>query len=229
MNSINEIAEWIDAFVREGAAYDQTPTLRQCMDVGSAHAGMSVLDESGIEHRAGSPRYEQAFLAALPDLLRSGCIEPTFAGGQQQAAWTLWAAGDPLDPRTRGEVLDIPLRARERAGPPEDTRTSAQRAGDHLLGLLKSEGRVCYSRFYDGSDEAARRLREVCGCTSDIVSAELLMDIAAGQLEEQGVARLVTLHNRLADGENDYAIELTDEGKALLESGRQVRFRDVIR
>lgn len=229
MNSIDEVAEWIDVFVREGACYGATPTLRECMDAGDEHAEMRVLDDTGVEHRASSPVYETAFLAALRALVSAGDIVPAAASEEQRSAWTRWMAGDPLAPGTRGPVLGVPLRATERRGPEEDSRTSAQRAGDHLLSLLRTEGRIQYSRFYDGSAATARRLRDICDCKSDVVSAELLMDMAAAQLEEQRYARLVTLPGKLADDENDYAIELTEEGKALLEAGRRPRFRDVIR
>jgi hypothetical protein len=206
MNDIDEVAEWIDAFVREGACYGATPTLRECMDVGDGHAGMRVPDDAGVEHRAGSPVYENAFLAALRALVAAGDIVPACTSEEQRGAWERWMAGVPEDAGTRAAVSRVPLRAVPRSAPaPEQPPRHKARA--YLLDLLQAEGRVRYCRFYDGTEETERLLCERFGLRDGDESAAVLMDDVVWGLTQAGLVRTTQLPEKLSDGENDYLIE----------------------
>ena len=108
-----------------------------------------------------------------------------------------------------------------------------ERAGRYLLGLLKSEAAVCFSRFFDGSDETQADLIKGVGFEphdEDDLSdcPEAIMDAAVAQLEQGGMVRTEELSELLADEHNDYRIELTEKGRALLERGGRFVFRSVI-
>src|SRR5687767_7963602 len=87
------------------------------------------------------------------------------------------------------------------------------KAGHYLLAGLNEEGAIRYSRFYGGSDDAAETLRRACGFENEMDAAECTMDVAVGQLEAAGVVKTTHLADKLADGEPDYQIELTPEGR----------------
>ncbi len=111
-----------------------------------------------------------------------------------------------------------------------------EKAGRHLLGILMAEGSVRYSRFYDGEDETHEALLRGMGygpaldgtAEDDYVPEcpERLMDLAVAQLERQLVVKTTDLEDLLADGNEDYLIELTDEGRSHLELGGRLRFWD---
>jgi hypothetical protein len=82
-----------------------------------------------------------------------------------------------------------------------------EKAVRFLLPILQSEKCVNYSRFYDGTGECHDKLSATLE-VDDYDCAELLMDLAAYQLEELGIVRRIDLEAKLADGENDYRIEL---------------------
>ncbi len=210
MSSIEEVAEWIEAFVREGACYGATPTLRECMDVGDEHAEMRVPDDAGAEHRAGSPLYENAFLAALRALVSAGDIVPAAASEEQRGAWERWMAGVPEDAGTRAAVSHVPLRAVPRPTPAPE-QPPRHRARAYLLDLLKAEGRVRYCRFYDGTDETERLLCERFGLRYDDDSAAVLMDDVVWDLTQAGLVKTTELPEKLSDGEHDSLIELVEE------------------
>ncbi len=86
--------------------------------------------------------------------------------------------------------------------------SSIAKAVQHLLAILETEKSVRYSRFYDGTDECHENLRAALEDDDELGSPELLMDLAAAQLEELGIVRRVDLEDKLADEENDYRIEL---------------------
>jgi hypothetical protein len=105
-----------------------------------------------------------------------------------------------------------------------------ERAATYLLGILALEGKVHYSRFYDGTDETKRRLAEGMGMTFDDAEwcgAEGVMDEAAAALEQQGYVKRNWLDEKLADGEPAYQIELLDRGREMLAAGTRPRFRDL--
>src|SRR5207248_2762898 len=95
---------------------------------------------------------------------------------------------------------------------------------------------VRYSRFYDGEDETQEVLLRGMGygpaldgtAEDDYVPEcpENLMDLAAAQLEQGGIVKTTDLDDLLADGNEDYLIELTDKGRAFLERGERFRFWD---
>lgn len=102
-----------------------------------------------------------------------------------------------------------------------------QRAGLHMLSILRVVNLIRYSRFYDGSDKTADLLCQALGLDDDWHSAELLMDIAAEQLSNAGIVTLTSLPDRLADEEYDYAITLNEKGKTFLRSRKAFHFYDV--
>jgi hypothetical protein len=107
-------------------------------------------------------------------------------------------------------------------------RKDNQAAGDHLLGLLRTEGSLRYSRFYDGSDKTHEALLRGMGLGEDHCdSPEWAMDTAVAQLEKAGLVATRTTADLLADGNRDYEISLTDEGRAFLAEGKSFPYRDV--
>jgi hypothetical protein len=102
-----------------------------------------------------------------------------------------------------------------------------QQAGRYLLAVLRAEQPVCYSRFYDGLDETHELLCHALGLEDDWYSAEVLMDEAAAQLDDAGIVTIASLPGLLIDGQHDYTITLTDQGKSFLRSRKAFRFHDV--
>jgi hypothetical protein len=104
-----------------------------------------------------------------------------------------------------------------------------ERAGTHLLSLLKIEGTVQYSRFYDGSEETALALAKAMGFDEEEAEwncPEHLMDLAAGELERAGIVVTGKLPDKLTDGYTNYFIQLTTEGRKWLEGGERFAYWD---
>ncbi len=111
-----------------------------------------------------------------------------------------------------------------------------EKTGLYLLSLLKGDGRVRYSRFYDGEDRTQEALLRGMGYGSaldgeaedDYVPEcpEHLMDLAAAELERGGIVKTTDLEDLLADESQDYLIELTEKGRAFVESGDRFHFWD---
>ena len=109
-------------------------------------------------------------------------------------------------------------------------------AGRHLLEVLRFEGCVRYSRFYDGTDATENALvrgmgygPELAGLTEDDYVPERpadLIDLAVKQLERKSIVKTTVLQELLADENPDYLIELTDEGRSQLATPWSLRFWD---
>jgi hypothetical protein len=106
-----------------------------------------------------------------------------------------------------------------------------KKAADYLLGdVLVNVIKVRYSWFYDGTNERSEKLvidmgypEEGCEGVPDC--PELLLDLAASELERQGFVKLTILDEKLADDEPDYLIELTEEGIEKMVEGIEPVFR----
>ncbi|MGZ3412258.1 MAG: hypothetical protein ACXWNX_00190 [Isosphaeraceae bacterium] len=124
-------------------------------------------------------------------------------------------------------------------------RSQIKAAGDYLLGVLKAELEVAYSRFYNAEpgtdvslvdrmwpflmsqpvehrgeldDGDKERLRE---------EAHMLLEWAAWQLEDLGIVEITTLKgSELIDGEPDFRIELTERGMRFIEEGKTFGYRE---
>ncbi len=206
--SADGVYEWLIALLQAGDG--EKASLRHCMEVGEKHGEIRVLDANGAEHRHGDTFYEDAHLLSVRKAVDEGIVEPVFENEEQRAAWRHWIAGDPLDTATRASILDIELAhvCQPHDADAGDARTPYQRAKDHLLDILKSEGRVRYTRFYDGTVETEDLMRCVCGLNEDDDSAEILMDDVVWDLRKAGVVRTTELSEELSDGNKDYLIEL---------------------
>lgn len=99
--------------------------------------------------------------------------------------------------------------------------------GEYLLGILKVEGTVRFSRFYNGDTDYAKLAQEAGIDEADEEQAHVLVEFAAQQLERFGIASFATLPDKLIDGEHDYAIELTEKGRLFVAEGRKIGFRDM--
>lgn len=118
-------------------------------------------------------------------------------------------------------------------------------AGDYLLSVLQVEKVVPYSRFY--SHDAGTNVRLADGIwlfleaqpavargeldESDrrdlLEEGHLHVEWAAQQLEDLGVVRITFTDAKLADGEPDFLIELTERGGRFIRDGESFRFHSV--
>jgi hypothetical protein len=99
--------------------------------------------------------------------------------------------------------------------------------GAYLLGILRAEGAVPFSRFYNTETDYAALAAAAGIGEPDEEHAHVLIEFAAGQLEHAGLVSFANLPDELIDGERDYRIELTEKGKRFVEAGRAFRFRDM--
>lgn len=124
-------------------------------------------------------------------------------------------------------------------------RSQIKAAGDYLLGVLKAELEVAYSRFYNaepGTDVSLvdrmwpfleSQPVEYRGKLDESVKEQLLdeahvlLEWAAWQLEDLGVVKITTLKgSELIDGEPDFRIELTERGMRFIEEGETFGYRE---
>lgn len=99
--------------------------------------------------------------------------------------------------------------------------------GAYLLGVLREEGAVPFSRFYNAQTDYAALASAAGIDESDADHAHVLIEFAAGQLEVAGLVSFSELPDELIDGERDYRIELTEKGKRFVAASRTFRFRDM--
>lgn len=100
--------------------------------------------------------------------------------------------------------------------------TEIQKAADHLLGQLRDRGEVVYSTtYFDGSDVQEHRLHREMQIEPGTggASPAILIDIAVYQLENAGWVEKEELNETLVDGEPDYKILFTAEGRRALAVG----------
>jgi hypothetical protein len=100
-------------------------------------------------------------------------------------------------------------------------------AGKYLLDRLLAATKLPYSTFFDGTDATHDQLTKSVGLEDDgWYSPEHLVDLAVYELEEQGIIETEELTTALEDGEHDYLIQLTEEGRKKLACGYQPKYWD---
>lgn len=99
-----------------------------------------------------------------------------------------------------------------------------EQAGKFLLDRLLAAGKLPYSTFFDGTDETHEQLVKSIGLEDDYYAPEHLLDLAAYELEEQEIVEREPLTERLVDGEEDYLITLTPEGRKKINAGYQPEY-----
>lgn len=101
-----------------------------------------------------------------------------------------------------------------------------EQAGMYLLEILSKEQQISFDFFYDGSDKKHKLLCEVFGIAenNDDSIVEILLDIAAAELEEFGIVSLKQLGSKLFDGEPNYQIKLTAKGRKVIDSKQKIDF-----
>ena len=102
-------------------------------------------------------------------------------------------------------------------------------AASYLLEILDKSPEAAFSTFYDGTDETAERVHKGVGI--DWAPAEegvalRALEIAIGQLENQGLLTTCPLDSKLADGESDYLISLSPKGKSWCSERFELQFHD---
>jgi hypothetical protein len=97
--------------------------------------------------------------------------------------------------------------------------------GEYLLTILKAEGSVRFSRFYNRDTDYAELAAEAGIAEHDVDHAHVLIEFAAHQLERFGIVSFTALPDELIDGEHDYRIELTETGRKRLAGGEKIGFR----
>jgi len=104
---------------------------------------------------------------------------------------------------------------------------SITQAAEYLLKLVLTKANVAYSVFYN-DETSERSIAEEMGVDEHLYSPLVLLDLAAGQLEELGWVTRVEVDAVLPDGERDYQIALTSTGRLALAKGTRVHCRDVM-
>src|SRR5437867_481188 len=107
---LNDISEWICAFVDAGHDFGAMPTLHDCMERGDEDGDIRVPDQGGIAQRFGTQVYENAFLVTLHKLVVAGRMELAFETPDQQNAYRTWITNDPRDAAARKIIQSVPLR-----------------------------------------------------------------------------------------------------------------------
>lgn len=103
-----------------------------------------------------------------------------------------------------------------------------EKAGLYLLGILDKKHQVNYDFFYDGTDEKHYHLCEAIGIndneTDDTDIVEILLDIAAAELNKFGIVSITQLEGKLFDEEPNYQIKLTDQGRNIIRNKKKIDF-----
>ena len=102
-----------------------------------------------------------------------------------------------------------------------------EKAAVYLLKVLMEKKDISYDYFYDGTVERHSKLNKEIGLTdkeAEWYVAEMLIDIAAIQLEVKGVVKIKELESELSDGEKNYRIILTGKGRTKIEKGVKFRY-----
>lgn len=106
-------------------------------------------------------------------------------------------------------------------------------ASKYLLTVLKDEGSVRYNEnfYFDGKEDRLESLRKAMGFTDedpqDISYPPIIIDWAVGQLESKGLVTTEQLPELLSDGDHDYSITLTEQGRVFIESGEEFQHWDI--
>ena len=100
-------------------------------------------------------------------------------------------------------------------------RHSLGQASKHVLNVLKEKTTIRYSdHYYDGTTELHERVAKEMGFEETYHDEfPILVDIAVGQLEREGLVATEILTETMSDGEPDYTITLTEAGKAFVARG----------
>lgn len=110
-------------------------------------------------------------------------------------------------------------------------KDSLERAARYLIQVLNEHGgRVHFNYFYDATEVPFLKLRRGIGATEEEGywdCAELVLEVAAAELERQGYLVRIDLDEELADGLPAYVIELTEPGRQKFASGQWPWFRHV--
>jgi hypothetical protein len=103
-----------------------------------------------------------------------------------------------------------------------------EKAGLYLLDILDKKHQVSYDYFYDGTNEKHYHLVEAIGIndneTDETSAVEILLDIAVIELNEFGIVSITQLESKLADGELNYQIKLTDKGRNIIRNNKKIDF-----
>lgn len=86
-----------------------------------------------------------------------------------------------------------------------------------MLSVLIVNSPVRYSLFYDGTEDTSQKLAKAIGIADkdrDWYCAEHVIDLAVFELEEQAIVEKKELPTSLPDGEPDYEIALTEQGRS---------------
>ena len=101
------------------------------------------------------------------------------------------------------------------------------RAVPVIFQKLQGNGIFLYSEIYDGSERTHQELNMNLGADDHHCPAEILVDLAVFQLENAGFLETEPLGTKLADGENDYRVTITQKGRKFVKSGKIFRCESV--
>jgi len=99
------------------------------------------------------------------------------------------------------------------------TAEQIQKAGDYLLKKMAEDGILIYSDIYDGTNECHELLTQAMKLEHERSLAEILVDLAVWEFETEGLIERTEFDESLADGESNYGLELTHDGRRFIADG----------
>lgn len=100
-----------------------------------------------------------------------------------------------------------------------------EKASKYIFECLKGKDYLDFDFFYDGTEKTGQKNIEALGGEYD--NATAIIDITIIQLNSMGVIEIEELEEKLADGEYNFRIRLTEKGKRVLNNEIKLEFRDL--
>jgi len=95
-----------------------------------------------------------------------------------------------------------------------------QKAGDYLLKIMAKDGNLIFSDIYDATDECHELLVQAMKLEHERCPAEILVHLAVWELETEGLIERTEFDESLPDGETNYGVELTRNGRRFIADGK---------
>jgi hypothetical protein len=104
-------------------------------------------------------------------------------------------------------------------------RHQQEQASKYIFECLKNKDYLDFNFFYDGTEETEQKNIEVFSGEYDDATA--IIDFTIIELANMRIIEIEELEEKLADGENNFRIWLTEKGKRVLNNEIKLEFRDL--